>query len=509
MSKVGKNVVANLASQLWTTALGLALIPIYIRFLGVEAYGLTGFFASMQVMVNLLDLGLSTTANREVAKASARAGDAPWTRDMVRTLEAVYALTAIGIAVGIFLLAKPIAHHWISANTLDKDLLTQSVRLYGLILAVRWPVPLYTSIMKGLQKQLPLNIQTIATSTLRGLGAFLILAFVSRTIMAFLWWQAAVSVLETVLFIRMAWRHLPAAPGHRPTASRTVLSSLRGFTSGVALIAVFGVLLKHSDKLLITRLLSLKDLGYYTTAATASLGLTMLVNSIFSAVFPRITALVHAGDEASLAHTYHRSAQLIAFLICPIAAALISFPGEALALWTRSDEVARHAAIPLAFLALASMVNAMMQMPYALQLGFGRTDIALWYNGISLAVLTPLLFFLIKTYGIAGSACAWLAFNIAYYLIVPQVMHRTALRGHKARWYLRDTLPFMLSSLALFGAARWLAGASGGGLPAVFGLGALAAALYYAWALTSYPSLREYAAIAARKLGLAIAPLEP
>ncbi len=44
--------------------MSLAFIPLYIKFLGIEAYGIIGFFTTLQAMFTLLDLGLGYTLNR-------------------------------------------------------------------------------------------------------------------------------------------------------------------------------------------------------------------------------------------------------------------------------------------------------------------------------------------------------------------------------------------------------------------------------------------------------------
>src|SRR4051812_47258251 len=68
---VQRNVLANLVAGGWMGLLGLAMLPVYMHYLGVEAYGLIGFFATLQAWFLMLDLGLSPTLNREMARYSA------------------------------------------------------------------------------------------------------------------------------------------------------------------------------------------------------------------------------------------------------------------------------------------------------------------------------------------------------------------------------------------------------------------------------------------------------
>ena len=90
MSPVKKNFVANLTGSGWSAILGLACTPLYVKFLGMEAYGLIGFYLTMNGVIQVLDLGLSPTMTREMARYSALPEKAGEARDFVRTLEIGY-----------------------------------------------------------------------------------------------------------------------------------------------------------------------------------------------------------------------------------------------------------------------------------------------------------------------------------------------------------------------------------------------------------------------------------
>ena len=62
------NVTANFLGQGWRGLLGFAFVPVYIRYLGVEAYGLIAVFAVLQAWLGLLDLGLRPALSREMAR---------------------------------------------------------------------------------------------------------------------------------------------------------------------------------------------------------------------------------------------------------------------------------------------------------------------------------------------------------------------------------------------------------------------------------------------------------
>ena len=63
-----KNILANLIGNFLTAIVFVIVIPVYVKYLGVESYGLIGFFASLQIIFSVLDMGLSATLNREFAR---------------------------------------------------------------------------------------------------------------------------------------------------------------------------------------------------------------------------------------------------------------------------------------------------------------------------------------------------------------------------------------------------------------------------------------------------------
>jgi O-antigen/teichoic acid export membrane protein len=67
MNRITRNVIANTLGGVWSIVLGLIAIPLQIRLLGAEAYGLIGFITTMQFILVVFDLGLPATVVREVA----------------------------------------------------------------------------------------------------------------------------------------------------------------------------------------------------------------------------------------------------------------------------------------------------------------------------------------------------------------------------------------------------------------------------------------------------------
>jgi len=145
MATLRTNITANYAGKIWLAVMSLAFVPIYIRFLGMEAYGLIGIYLSLQSLFALLDLGLSTTLNRELARLSTEPGlaHAQEMRDLVQTLQIIYWGMAFLIGLIVIFLAPLIAHHWVKAQHLSPAIINQTIIIMGLSIALQWPYSLY------------------------------------------------------------------------------------------------------------------------------------------------------------------------------------------------------------------------------------------------------------------------------------------------------------------------------------------------------------------------------
>ena len=69
--RLGRNLLVGLLNSALAAVVGLAATAGYLHYLGVERYGVIGVFVTIQALLSLLDMGLSPTLNREVARATA------------------------------------------------------------------------------------------------------------------------------------------------------------------------------------------------------------------------------------------------------------------------------------------------------------------------------------------------------------------------------------------------------------------------------------------------------
>jgi O-antigen/teichoic acid export membrane protein len=454
MKRVQLSLFANLAGKGWTALMALAFVPWYISLMGIEAYGLVGFYVTLQAVFSLLDIGLSTTLNRELARAS-NSEELQRARDLVRTFEYIYWGMALLVGALVIGLAPLIAERWISAVQLDTATIRSAILIMGITLSVQWPISLYSGGLLGLQRPLVLNSIAIVAATLRGLGSVLVLLFIAPTVQAFFIWQIVVAGLQTSALGWFLWRSLPGSE-RRPQFQLPLLRSIWRFAAGMSAISVVSLLLMQLDKVVLSRLLSLELFGYYALATVVASGVNYISYPIFQTFFPGLAAAVARQDEAAVVRIYHQSCQAMALLVLPISCVLAFFAQEILAIWTHNPQTTQNTHGLVSILVAGMALNGLVSMPYALQLAYGWTKLALYQNGIGVVLLVPLLIILTQLYGAVGAATIWPLLNTGYMLISVPIMHGKFLPNELWPWYGQDiALPGVLT-LLLVGLGRWL-----------------------------------------------------
>lgn len=442
-----QNLTANFLGQGLVAVLGLVFIPTYVRYLGVESYGLIGLFAVLSALFSLLDIGLTSALGREMARAQSGSNSPETVADLLRSVE----LISGGLILAVFGLACIsagwIASHWVNAVSLPVAVVSEAFISMAVVTALRFLEGVYRSCIIGLDRQLMFNVINVAATLLRNGGAALVLIFLSPTIQAFFLWQGVASLATLICLAVATYSTLPSS-NRKARFSAAALKGVWKFAGGVFLITVLALSLTQLDKVLLSKLLPLTEFGQYTLASVVAGALFMLILPISQAWAPRLTRLYASGDESGFEHLYHLGAQLISVFLGGAAIVLAFYSETFLRVWTGDAMLAEHVSPTLTLLALGNLLNGLMWIPYQAQLAYGWTALTIRVNVVAVAVLVPALLYVAPLWGAVGAAWVWLTLNACYVLIGAQFMYLHILPHAKWQWYLRD-VAFPLATILL------------------------------------------------------------
>lgn len=443
---ISRNIIALYASSLATAAVGLASAPIYLHWLGIEAYAITGVMVMMLMWFALLDLGLTPALSRSVTQFVAGTRDANWLGGVLAGLERLFGVLALVAIAAVAAVAPWVAETWIEAAALPTATVAQSLMLIGAICGMRLWYGLYVGGLTGLQ-------------LLKWIALFSAVAAIARLVLsvaaiAWLWTDVRMLLAVNLVFsigelAMVRWRlraDLPAACRGCAPNWRAV-GDLRNYAGGLALTTLVTIFLNGLDKAILPIFVPLHAFGCYMLAYSASQALYRLITPVFTAVQPRLTEMCERGDLAGFAALYHRGAQATAVMVMPLGLLLAACPESALHAWTGNAVVAAESADVLRILAFATVLHSCMYIPYAAQLAYGWTGLALRLNVFMAVLLVPALFLGVQRHGILAAAWIWLTLNIFYMLVMNVLMTRRILQGHMLRWYLVDLGPPAVASV--------------------------------------------------------------
>lgn len=443
---MGRNLLAGLTNSVWSVLVGLAVVPFYLDYLGMEAYGLIGFYVTTQVLLQLLDMGMAPTVNREVARCSA-AGDIGEAGKLLHTLAVVYWGMAAVIAALILAVAPFIAEYWLQSKQLSAQTITHAVMLMGLVIACRWPIGLYQGALIGAQRLTVSSAINMTMVTIGGIGAIAVLAFVSPTIEAFFIWQACVGLVYAVTMRVAAWRIIGRGKAGRFDGAH--IRRVLRFSLGVGAISFSGLVLTQLDKVILSKTLGLENFGKYMLATVVASSHYILIVPIFNTTYPRFSVLVAQQKQDELLVQYRTASQLLATLLFPSAMVLILLAQPLVRLWTGNEGLAADVAPLVSMLLLAYALHGVMHMPYALMLAHGETRSMFAIYIALIVVIVPLTAILSVLHGALGGAFAQLLLFMFYLFVGTWGTHRRYFKGHAAVWLSKDVgVPLGISALA-------------------------------------------------------------
>lgn len=450
MASLKKNVIANYVGQFYLTIVGIVMVPVYVSYMGAEAYGLVGFFALIQAWFQLLDIGLTPTMVRETARYQGGATDALGLRRLLRALEGFF----VGVAVvgGLAMLAGSgiIATRWLKAQQLPLTEVRQAVMLMAIIVSLRWVCGLYRGAINGFERLVWLNGFNVLVATARFILVIPVFTLIGARPVHFFGFQLLIALVEVVVLVVQTYRLLPPVPAGEPIpwAWAPLRANLK-FSLSIAFTGSVWVLVTQTDKLILSKLLTLTEYAYFSLAVLVASGVMVVIGPVSSALLPRLTRLAAEGDEAGLIDLYRNATQAVAIIAIPASLVLAFFAEQVVWGWTGNAAIARQAAPVLRLYGIGNGFLTLAAFPYYLQFAKGDLKLHLMGNALFVVVLIPGLIWAAGVHGAIGAGWVWLGSNAFFLLFWTPVVHRRFAPGMHGKWMIHDIAPILCGAVGV------------------------------------------------------------
>jgi O-antigen/teichoic acid export membrane protein len=446
-----QNIIANFLGTGYGMLLQFLMLPVTLHYLGPQAYGLVGIYATILAILAVLDLGLSPALGRELARLSVLPNGKILMRSTVTTLEIICIVAAVSVGLIIWFGAPLLAKYWFTKSSLSVDLVTSCLQWMGLQSALQFLTGYYSSGIVGMQRIVLNNGIAAATQTLRNI-ALLWLLMTNPQIETYFIFQVAMSFitliatgyalyfvlpknesLENIEFTHHADSGLFQKFIKRYSHERFI--ACRRFAAGMAATTLSTLALTQLDKVILSKMLSLEEFGYYTIAASIAAMLAKPAALIYGATLPRMTQLVTNGDTASLKSVYFKSSSLVSWMVLPAAGIMAGFSLPILKLYLQNSESANQVAPLVSVLTIGFAFHSCTYIPYGLTLANGWSKFGVYLGLTGTLFLMPFIIIATYYFGSLGAAFVWGLLCFSYLTIFMVLIHKKYLIGVLGHWY--------------------------------------------------------------------------
>jgi O-antigen/teichoic acid export membrane protein len=385
-------------------AAALVSIPLVIRGLGVERFGvlalgwmLMGFFA-------LLDLGIGQATTKYIAEDLARNDHSKLSNLISNSLTAHAVLGLLGACV----LATIAPYLCREAFKIPAHLTTEAIESFYLLAA---SIPLillagcFRSVLEATRRFDLVNLVKIPASLANYIIPLLILSF-STNLAYVVGFIVASRALVFAAFCTLTIKCLPHL-SLRIELEAPVFKRLLAFGGWVTVSNLMAPFVALMDRVFIAVLVSAAAVTYYVTPYEVVTKLWIFSASILGVLFPVFSGLSITQSER-LGVLARRAIHYLLIIVTPMVAVLLTFSRELLGLWIGADFSVVSAPIAK-WLALGVFVNVLTQVPYTMLQSTGHGRVVAKLQIAELLIYLPLAWFAVKELSALGAAIAWAA----------------------------------------------------------------------------------------------------
>lgn len=401
LKRLAQNTLFNFSGQAVILIIAVIAIPVLIRGMGTERFGVLALVWSFVGYFSLFDLGLGRALTTLVARNMAKnPDDVP---PLIWTGLSILILLGCAGSVAMFYSAPLVVQGFLK---MPDELKSESMVALYLIVAV-FPLVItsagFRGVLEGLQRFDIVNVVNVSYGIVSFAGTLLVLKFSTH-----LGLLAAVPIIGRCLsWTVMLLFCLRLIPGLRqwnapvPGDARKLLA----FGGWMTVTNMVGPLMVTLDRFLIGAWISVAAVAYYTTPYDAVTRLWIIPAALVSALFPLFSAL-QVSNQKDSTRFFSIGIKSIFITLFPLTLLIVAFAQEGLAIWL-DDTFAAQSTQVLQWLAVGVFINSLAHVPFALIQAAGRPDLTAKLHLLELPFYLLCVLVMIQHFGIKGAAVAW------------------------------------------------------------------------------------------------------
>ncbi len=399
-----KNTIFNLIGQVLPIIAAVLGVPILIKYLGVEKFGILSLLWMVMWYSTMLDLGLGRSTTKFIAEALA---NSKFDQIPKILLTSAFAQVLIGTVVGlIFFALTPFVVERLLKITPE---IIPETKISFYIISASVPLILISATFQGMLEAyqrfdlvnavlVPVKIGVLVLSIVGALLNFklygiVILLIAMRVFMTFTLFFLDIKICPEVKKVF--------------DLDFKILQTLLSFGGWVTVINIVNPILVYIDRFLIGAILSVSVLAYYTAPFEILQRLWIIPASLNMTLFPAFSSLSGGEQSEKLGSIFSKAVKLTFVVLFPIVFMLSFFSFEILKIWLGFDFAVKSSDV-FKVIALGIFASSIAGFPTILLQGVGRPELPAKLYLVELVVYIPFVSFFIYKFGIIGAGIGWL-----------------------------------------------------------------------------------------------------
>ncbi len=402
-------IATNYAAAFVTAIAGFVLVPIILRFVGREDYGLWATVGQAVAYLALLDFGVGSALIRRTAQDLHRDDGDRRASAALSTAFVVYcALGGIFLAAG-FALAQALPRI-LSLRGAEGAVATKLFMLMVAYGAFALPMRVWAKTLFGRQEIARGNLVTLIENLVTPVACALLLVAGVGIVSLPLGSIAAGTLASVAAFVmlrraaphvRLSWRKVSAVDAR----DLFTWSWMLGLNS-LAVVVIY-----QTDNLVVAAGRGLSAAAVYALTSRLPLYAMPLVFAIADSCLPAVIDLCERRRMDRVREAYLQVARLAVGAAFGAALVAVAFNGPFVRLWVGSENYG-GSLLTAAFVAIL-VYRVLMQTSSLVVIGTGRIHGVVWMSIVEAALNLALSIWWVRLYGIAGVAAATIVAGLA------------------------------------------------------------------------------------------------
>jgi len=396
---ITKNAILNIISQIAPILIGLVTIPMLIKHLGTEEYGVLTTAWMVIGFFSIFDLGIG----RAITVFCADKLESNKTEDVPELI-----WTALFILAGLGLLATLIIS--LTANEIVENFLNvpillrrETVNVVILLAVAISPIICTGCLLSFLVSNQKFNLISIVRpimGSITYLGPLTVLAY-SNSLTIICLSLVISKVLEFSAYAYLSIRINPNIWKKRKV-NRLHIKPLLAYGGWMTVSNVVCSLMNYADRFFVAALLTTTAVAYYSTPSDLIIRFMIVPGAIVGVLFPAFCA-TYNNDKEKIRYLFKRGVVFTLIFVFPVILTAITLAKEILWLWL-GDDFSNNSTSALQYLAIGGLANSISYIPFAIIQAGGKPDLTGKLHLIELPIFIIVFMLLIKNYGIEGAA---------------------------------------------------------------------------------------------------------